>query len=223
MIGFEIDEKMPDLSAIKKKYSREAVQRGLRAAGQAWHAQFLPMHFEGGAQGRYNYKQRSRVYQKRKRKGQPYLVWTGATRDKAKSGATIRVAGLTAKVTMKLPDYIEGNRVSYDEALRITTRYRQLQQRLRKARDLQGAFGGKVEGFGDLYDKAEDYKALYQEKVARLGKRSKSNSRYYPPVKEEIKRTVPSEEKELGKVVRQEFVKSLQEAGDKARFKRRRG
>lgn len=70
------------------------------AAGQLWHTEILPSHFEEGAQQRYGYTARKRFYRDKKRRlfghGRP-LVFTGTLRRQVLRSSRIKSVGVSRK------------------------------------------------------------------------------------------------------------------------------
>lgn len=98
-----------------KRRVKEHVRIALRKVAETWHEDMLPRHFDEDARGRYNYRERSEVYRKRKQRmaqfgramkgGRVDLVFSGLLEQSAETMATIRAFPLRAVVKMPTPAY----------------------------------------------------------------------------------------------------------------------
>jgi len=114
----------------KISHLRRGTKRGLEKAVLHWHRTYAKRHFWPSAKARYNYKDRSAAYERRKRRrfghNKP-LVWSGKSRDQILSHirvtTTVTREKRRAKGSLTAPRYFWMTRAGHpnkgNEALRV--------------------------------------------------------------------------------------------------------
>lgn len=93
---------------------KEVLRAGMREAGQYWHQEIMPKHFERSARARYGYQPRRDRYQgykiRARGRGKAVdtvdLVFSGQTRSSALKPPLIKAYPTRARVDLLVPPYI---------------------------------------------------------------------------------------------------------------------
>ena len=111
MLGWNITVNLDTPVGFSKRGWREVTRRALALELRRWHRQIAYQHFLKGAAGKYKYKKRSRKYIERKRRkkpGQPDLVYSGDTQRAVVAGTPlIRAYPSRARLLINTPKYVQ--------------------------------------------------------------------------------------------------------------------
>lgn len=109
-------ETTDDVSDIARTRWREIMRGAYQAASQAWHKDFLPLHFKAFSRFRYGYQRRTPRWQQRKKRdkraklgGAVDLVFTGVLLDLVTNHWWIRAQPTRATLKMVGPRYVTAN------------------------------------------------------------------------------------------------------------------
>jgi hypothetical protein len=119
----------PGLWGLSKKDIRDAGRHGILCAGLYWHDHMKRHHFQLYAFGKYNYKPRAPVYERRKDREHPEaqgrpLVFGGDSERSAMASRTVKATAKSweqfhADVVINAPTL--NYQQLYDEATRVTS------------------------------------------------------------------------------------------------------
>ena len=189
MFPFKIQTLTPDPDAYFGAALRAAHLAALRAVGNAWATTIIPKHFLTNAGATYRYQKRTNRYTRRKGRGRGPLVYTGDTKAAALTQQEIRPTPQRLRVILKLPDYIQTRRLRDPGPI-----LESINDQLDKLRDqaATAAARGNIGAVARIQERITNLEANVKTLIQR-GRLAQN----YPPIKEELTRTLTTEYKEL--------------------------